>query len=252
MNSKETHLLINRFIELSKRSYGRRRYEFSEFLNLSEQNSLLRMKFDLSSSPYSLNGGCESAERKIAVFGNGDICGYEPVLPICWIRISPVLEKFADNLTHRDFLGSLMGLGIKREMIGDIMIQEKHAYLVCLETISPVIISDLKQVKRTTVKCEIFDAAPDVLSKLPDLSEIVVSSPRLDSMISAVYRLSRNEGQEIVTSGRVYISGRLVESSSAVPELGSIISVRGMGRFIYEGVSRETKKNRLRISVRIY
>ena len=252
MNTKDTQMLENRFIELSQRSYNRSSYEFSEFLNLAEQNSLLHMKFDLSSSPYSLNGGFERAERKIAVFGNEEICGYAVVPPVCWICVSPVHEKFSDDLTHRDFLGSLMGLGIRREMIGDILVHEKSAFLVCLETISPVIISDLKQVKRTTVRCNILDTAPEIISKVPDLSEIVVTSPRLDSMISAVYRLSRSEGQAIIASGRVNISGKLVESSSTMPEPGSVISVRGLGRFVYEGVSRETKKNRIRISVRIY
>ena len=252
MSSKDTQLLVNRFVELSQRSYSRSRYEFSEFLSLADQNTLLSMKIDLFSSPYTLDGGFEGSERKIAAFGNEDICGYKIVPPICWISISPVLKKFADDLTHRDFLGSLMGLGIKREMLGDILVQENSAYLVCLDTISRVIISDLKQVKRTTVKCDILDSMPDVINTLPDFSEVVVASTRLDAVVSAVYKVSRSESQEIIYAGRVFISGKLTESTSAVLESGNTVSVRSMGRFIYEGISRETKKNKLRISVRIY
>jgi RNA-binding protein YlmH len=97
--------------------------------------------------------------------------------------------KFADNLTHRDFLGSLMGLGLRREMLGDIIIKANVAYLVCLDTVSDFIINQLNKVKHTSVKCSLSTDIPtDVLPELK-YEELIVSSERLDVLISAVYNL---------------------------------------------------------------
>ena len=248
----DEQLIKKRLLELSRRSYARNRYEFSEFLNLAEQDILCRTKLDSSCSPYTLTGGFQGAERQIAMFGGEDICGYESTLPLCWLCISPALDKFANDLSHRDYLGSLMALGIRRELLGDILLDGKTAYLVCLDSISAFIISELKQVRRTTVNCRLCDSPPEIAVLLPDISELVISSERIDSVVSAVYQISRSEGQELILSGSVYISGKPVQSSSHALSVGSIVSVRGMGRFIYEGISRETKKNRLRVMVRKY
>ena len=160
--------------------------------------------------------------------------------------------RFADKLTHRDFLGSLMGLGLRREMLGDIIINENVAYLVCLDSVSDFIINQLDKVKHTSVKCTDSDFIPaDVLPELK-YEELIVSSERLDVLISAVYNLSRNESQKRIDCETVFCNSILAVSPSIVPEKGSIISVRGLGRFIYDGVLRQTKKGRNIIAVRIY
>ena len=116
---KEEALLIKRFKELENRSYNRGVYEYSDFLNMYEQDLL----FKNINTSFSLFGGYENAERQIAVFGNEEEFGYSPSYPIVCILVSPLMQKFADDLTHRDFLGSVLGLGIKRETIGDIIIK---------------------------------------------------------------------------------------------------------------------------------
>ena len=153
-------------------------------------------------------------------------------------------KKFAGDLGHRDFLGSLMALGIKRQLLGDIQIVEGVGYLFCLEEIAPYLCENLISVGRTTVRCESCDP-PEQLCQPPEPTEVVVASERLDALIAAVWKLSRNQAQELLERGMVFIDGRLVESASHTLREGDVVSVRHQGRFRYEGTLRETKKGRV-------
>ncbi len=243
-------MLKNRFAELAARAAGRGVWTYSEFLTLAEQDELIGMERSLP-CPVALTGGLPAPERKIAVFGSEDFIGYPAAPPIVCLRISPLQQKFADSLTHRDFLGSLMALGIRREVLGDIEVLENVGYLMCLDTVSRYIMENLSEVRRTSVRCELTEPPAEV-SALPGVSELVVASERLDAAVAAVYRLSRSQAQELISGEKVFISGRLARSASADIREGAVISVRGYGRFIYEGVSRETRKGRLRVRVRIF
>ncbi len=240
-------LLKNRLTELALRAWDRGTWVFSEFLTLAEQDTLLRLRLDC---PFTLFGGLPAAERKIACFGSEELCGTAPTPPVTCLKIAPLRQKFADPLTHRDFLGSLMALGIRREVLGDIEVVDNTGYLFCLDSISGYLCDTLTAVRRTAVSC-VPSEPPETLSAPPLVSEFVVASERLDAAVAAVFRLSRSEAQKLIASEQVFLSGRLALSPSAVLSEGDIVSVRRHGRFLYEGVLRETKKGRLRIRVRI-
>lgn len=241
-------LLKNRLTELADRAWGRGSWVFSEFLTLAEQDALLRLRPEC---PFTLWGGLASSERKVACFGSEELCGYVETPPITCLRIEPVQQKFADALSHRDFLGSLMALGIRRELLGDIEIEDNVGYLFCLDAIAPYITENLTSVRHTTVRCVPSDP-PETLASPPPVTELVVASERLDAAVAAVYRLSRSQAQELIEKEQVFLSGRLATSASADLREGDIVSVRHYGRFQYEGIERETKKGRLRIRVRIW
>lgn len=112
-------MLEKRFNELYNRANQNYYPVFSDFLNLEEQSVLAK-----SYLPCVLYGGYEGAERVVAGFGD-NVC--EQDFPIRCVEIKPVNKKFADKLSHRDFLGGLMNLGIKRELLGDIIIFENSA-----------------------------------------------------------------------------------------------------------------------------
>lgn len=240
--------LKSRFIELSERSDSHGCYTYSEFLTLAQQDLLLRTL----RGGYRLFGGFDTAERKIACFGSKESCGYEEAAPLCLIEISPVSQKFADALTHRDFLGALMGLGIRREVLGDILIHNNCGYLICLDTISQYIIDNFKQVRHTTVGCKAVESLPVSAVSLPEESEFVVASERCDSAIAAIYNLSRAESQKLFMQKLVYINSVLVENTSHALSVGDTVSVRGHGRFIYRGIKLETRKGKLRITVQVF
>lgn len=243
----ESHLK-NRLSELASRSFDRGVWVFSEFLTLAEQDVLLRMRLK---APFTLFGGLPTSERKIACFGSGELCGCVEDPPLACLKIEPAMRKFADPLTHRDFLGALMSLGLRREVMGDIEIVDNVGWLFCLESVAPFITDNLTSVRRTTVRVS-PSAPPVTLSSPPPVTELVVASERLDAAVAAVFRLSRSQAQELIDREQVFISGRLPKSASLDISPGSVVSVRHYGRFVYEGVARETKKGKLRVLVRIY
>lgn len=233
-----------RFNELYKRAYERGYSVFSEFLNIEEQSVLAN-----SFLPCTLYGGYNTAERVIAGFGEAV---EDKDFPVRYLVISPLKQKFSDELTHRDFLGALMNLGIKREMLGDIIVSENCGYLICLEQISNYITDNLSRVRHTSVSVSQVDCLPDNIIKAPESQELVVSSLRLDVLVSAVYKLSRNEAARLFSAGKIFVNSRLTEKGSYLLKENDVISVRGFGRFMFVGQLRTTKRDRLVIEIIIY
>ena len=238
-----------RFQELADRSRERGYAVYSDFLGLAEISELSTIRFSV---PSTLWGGYENAERCVVCFGDREYFNDNSDYPVNCILIKPVNQKFADNLTHRDFLGSLMGLGIRREMLGDIIISENCGYLFCLDTITDYIIQNLTQVRHTTVECCVTREIPEDALPQPENNEIIVSSERLDVIVSAIYKMSRSQVLPLFHTEKVFVNGVVKFSPSTIVNNGDKISVRGFGRFIYKGVLRHTKKDRLVISVDVF
>ena len=240
MNDKE--LLTSRLHDLSQRAYERSYSVYSDFLNMEEISTLKALR-DVGA--YTLYGGYATAERCVAGFGE---CEHFPI--VC-IEISPLQQKFADKLTHRDFLGSLMNLGINRSTLGDIIVSDNVGYLFCLNSISEYICDNLTRIKHTTVNCEVLGELPELLIKEPEEKDIIVASERADAVISAIYHLSRSDAKTLFLQEKVFANHKIISASQALQD-GDIVSVRGYGKFrVYDNV-RTTKKNRLVIKVGIY
>lgn len=232
-----------RFNELYRRAYEKNYPCFTDFLNLDEQSTLARLHL-----PCVKFGGYENAERVIAAFGEAE----EDDFPITILKIAPQNKKFADALTHRDFLGGLMSLGIKRELIGDIIADGSTAYVFCINHIADYICDSLVKIRRTSVTVCKADVLPDGIIKPPQECEITVTSLRADAVISAAYRLSRRESAELFEHEKVFVNSRAVTSGAYKIKDGDIISVRGHGRIKYAETLRSTKKDRLVIRAEIY
>lgn len=245
----EENLMKKRFEEISERSYFNGIYTFTEFLSPAEQ-ALLRSS--VQKVPYSFFGGFEGAEKAIAVFGSEELCGYVFEPPISFVKIEPASQKFSDELSHRDFLGSIMSLGIKRSTFGDLIVKDNCGYTVCLENIADYICDNLLSIKHTSVRCSVLSEFPKEIIPAPVESEFVVASERLDSVVSAIYKLSRSESKNLVEHEKVLVGGIPVLGTDYRPRENDIITVRGHGKFIYVGLERETKKGRLRCKAKIY
>lgn len=237
----DTTLMQNRFSDMAERAAAKGLWVYSDFLTEAEQSALMKMRLP---AKVSLFGGYESAERRLAVFGDEADIFYPAEPPVTLLCIAPLQKKFADALTHRDFLGSLMALGIKREMLGDILVSNNAAYVFCLEKMADYIINELKSVKHTSVCIKKTDKLPPLLMPETKRMEYIVSSERLDVLIAAVYDLSRSESQRLVDAERVFVNSIITKSASAVLKPQDKVSVRGYGRFLYIGVVRTTKKGR--------
>lgn len=237
-----------RFSELSQRAYTGGYTVYSDFCGLSELSELSSLNL---SSPVSLWGGYDEAERTVICFGEREYFSDNKDYPIKCISIKPVNQKFADALSHRDFLGSLMGLGLRREVLGDIIINNNCGYVFCLDTIAPYIVGNLTQVRRTAVRCEITETLPETVLPKPENCEYIVSSERIDVIVASVCKISRSQALLLFHQDKVFVNGTVKENPSYTVKKGDLISVRGFGRIKYNGVLRSTKKERLVISVAI-
>lgn len=247
----DEQLLRKRLLELANRSFSQNTYIFTEFLDISQISCFYELQNQLNGIPFAMNGGADVCERRMIRFGSPELFGYETEYPICCIRISPVAQKFAEDLSHRDFLGALMNLGIERDTLGDIFVVDNEAFLFCTEGIAPYIVEELNRIKHTPVRCLITDMLPDIMETKLERVEETVASERLDAVISKIYKLSRAQSIELFRRGCVYVNGRICEQNAYLLKPDDVVSVRGFGKFEYEGVLYHNKKDRLRIVCRI-
>ena len=197
-------------------------------------------------------GGCEIAERKMIRFGDEKDIGYVIDFPIVALRISPLAAKFADKLNHRDFLGALMNLGIKREVLGDIYVKDKAALVFCKDTIANYIMENLTRVKHTSVKVEVSDNTDDLITPTLEDKVIQVASVRIDAVIAKAYNMSRQEVLTPFKSGFVFLNGRVCTENAKTLSSGDIISDRGYGKFEFAEELNVSKKGKTNCKIRIY
>lgn len=245
-------LLKKRFRELGEKCYQKGQYTFTGFLSPSDMACFYEIERELSYVPYTVWGGSELCDRVMLRFGSEEELGYAEEFPITCIQVRPLILKFADHLTHRDFLGALMNLGIERSTLGDILLVENTAYIFCMTNMAEFIMENLSKVKHTSVLCERAEAVPALNDKDRQEVKIQISSERTDAVVSKVYRLSRSEALEFFRQKKVFVNGRLCENNSQLLKNGDIISVRGYGKFEYSGGQSISKKGKINAAVLCY
>ena len=250
--SDERTLLKNRFIELAKKSYNAGIFTFTDFLGLAEQDVFEEAKAAIRPLPFTVFGGAAGTERVMVRFGDSEELGYELPFPISVVKIEPLSQRFADKLTHRDFLGAILNLGIERSRLGDIVIRENVGYLFAIEDIAEYIAAELSRVKHTEVRASVTDALPDGELYRLESRRIQLSGERVDAVVAKVFSLSREDAQNLFKKKLVFVGGRCTESVSYAPRVGDVISVRGYGRLIYKGSSSLSKKGKLNVDIELY
>lgn len=248
---EKDEFLLKRIRELANISYQRDIVTFSDFLNLNERNIISSQNFRSLGVTMESFGGYENAERQMVAF-HSDALAFPWEYPIDCLRIEPKAVKFSEPLTHRDYLGAILNLGVDRSVIGDILVQEKAAWFFCLHKMTDFFLENLCRVRHTTV----------VITKVEDPGELpsprlepvtgTCASIRLDSLTALAFQASRSSMVPYIEGGLVFVNGRLITSNGYEPKEGDIISVRGKGRFLYDGVSRQTKKGRYSVRILRY
>lgn len=249
---REEEFFGKRIKDLAQQSYQGNRYTFTGFLGMAEQSLFWEMLPSLPSREYTLFGGANGCERVVLRFGSEASLGYVEEFPIRCIEIIPLSEKFAQQLSHRDYLGALMNLGVERSMLGDIQIRGKRAYVFCLDKMEEFLIANLDRINRTPVKCKSLENAPELLAPTLQKETLIVSSERLDGLISKIYHMSRNDSLLLFRQKKIFVNGRQMENNSGICKVGDIVSVRGFGRFVYEGASGQTRKGNLNVTISKY
>lgn len=248
---EKNEFFTKRIRELANISFRRDIVTFSDFLNLNERNIVNSLDFRSSGVIVESFGGYDNAERQMVAF-HPDALPFPWEYPIDCLCIRPRSARFSEPLTHRDYLGAILNLGVDRSVVGDILVEEKAAYVFCLRKMADFFLENLFRIRHTEITVERV-ADPQDLPK-PKFEPVsgTCASVRLDSLISLAFQSSRSSMVSFIEGGLVFVNGRLITSNGYEPREGDIISVRGKGRFIYEGVSGRTKKGRCSIKILRY
>ncbi len=196
--------------------------------------------------PFETYGGFDGAERVVAAFG-GEDCFDTLEYPISVLVCEPLNEKFATELTHRDYLGAIMALGIERECIGDIVINGKKALIYCISDMADYLSENLTSVGKTSVSCCVkspSDVDNNTEKKFVELIKSLASE-RIDAAVAELAGCSRSAASEYIAAAKVFLNQRQCESNSVKIKPGDIISIRGIGKFRYDGIDYIGKKGTL-------
>lgn len=252
MDDRELQLFRNRLSDLARQCEERNVATHSHFLTVEEQRLAEQLILNVDGVRVISDGVFCDAERKLLFF----LPSYLEEVPeeeISCFRIEPRAPKFAEPLTHRDFLGALMGLGIKREMLGDLAVTENKAQMVALRTVRETLFRELTEVKHTKVRVSEIGREELAALRRTELRSVNAASLRADVLIAAVWRLSRTQAKEAFARGEVFRNGMELGNPSAELKAEDFVSLRGKGKFRLCGSeARRTKSGRLYVDIAYY
>jgi len=280
---KEEEMLFQHYRDLIRLSYQRGIPTYSNFAGFRDMELGFLALEDFYGKNnyfehihYELFGGYGEAERKLFCFPGENYSGAASLknypseegenfsgmdfsldFPISCVRIVPANKRFCEPLNHRDYLGTVMGLGLTRDQIGDILVDREEnpsfcsCYLFCKGD-KAELVCGLTRVRHTTVRAEIVDFSHSGWQ--PSFREITgsVSSFRLDALLALAAKVSRSQGLALVQGGNVTLNGRCCTENAKKLQEGDVFSVRGYGKFIFDKTMSISKKGRYRITLKQY
>lgn len=203
---------------------------------------------DLKESGFSItsDGFFKESERRMISFNNI----YDIPFPYEVIKVTN-LSKF-NNIEHRDYLGALLGLGIKREKVGDLLVIGNECYFPVCEEITDFILSNLTSIGRAP--CKVECVPKDFDPPLFNFEEIVilVQTLRLDSIVAKLAKVSRGKAQSMINEGKVLINYNSLNSKSSKIEIGSRVTIRGIGKFILSDIVGNSKSGKFKVLIKKY
>ena len=230
------------------KNYDIRLTEFMNPYEIKNSEAILNSEADIK---YKSDGGYEDAERKIVCI-YPFYMEYEDIPEqLKFIQIEGNF-KFR-SVSHKDYLGSLLGLGIKREKIGDIIIHDDFCQVIVSRDICDFIIMNLTKVSSNTVKLKEIKRE-EIIPSEEKCKEtgFTVSSDRLDCVISGIYNISRQESLKYIKAERVHVNYEKIVSPSRTVLEGDLISVRGKGRSRISEIGEITRKGKIRVKSKVF
>lgn len=222
---------------------------FTQFLDPAQVVKAERILVQYPGIKFHATCGVDGCERNILSIFPDNMTEEEFNIPVSALHIS-FTSRF-EKLSHRDILGALMSIGIKREKIGDIIMDVDECFLLVYSDISYYIMLNLNKIKHAHVKADYIEFSK-VSGKQDNFKEIAssVASMRLDSVLSCGYGESRNSIVHEITRGNVKVNWEEIMVPSHIINEGDTISVRGKGRIKIEKVDGTTRKGRIRIVIK--
>lgn len=197
------------------------------------------------------DGVFDESERRMVLFFPYGYDEDEIKSPVKVLKIKNK-SKF-DKLEHKDYLGALMAIGIKREKFGDMIVENNECFIPVSEDIAGFISATLENAGRVPVEVEIFgkDEIETPKYKFREI-DVVLSSMRADAVISAICNVSRSEAVSMLESGKVTVNYESISDKDFDIKIPATISIRKYGKYIIEELKGETKKGRLKLNIKKY
>lgn len=236
-------LLRRRLTELAQRAERTGCPGFSEFLT-PPQVLLAQAAAREAGAAAEPFGGYEDAERQMVRFTAPD--SWEEAYPISALQL---MWPHQTASTHRDLLGSVMGLGIRRGLVGDIVVEEDRAYLFAETAMAQYIATALTGAGRVHLQVELLAELPVPTPPEGRSVRDTVSSPRLDAVVAAGFSISRSKAADLINAGHVKLRHIPCLRTDAHVGEGDAVSVRGLGRLKLCEIGQPTRKGRYPLSM---
>ena len=251
----EDKLLISKMLDKIELSRTKNRIEYTDFLDVYQKHLLEKILKQEKVENYIITGGAQDTERNIIVFYPDKLKvifeeDNTKALPIKCIRIT-LPKEMHSKYSHRDYLGGLIKLGIKREKLGDIFVFDDGADILFLDEILKFILNNISSLTRFNKSIiEEIDLS-NIRQKEVNKQQIkvIVSSMRLDCVISEILKTSRGKAEELINEGRVFVNFENVYKFIKQIKESDLITIRGKGRFEIARIEGETKSGRVKLSI---
>lgn len=251
ITNEEEKRFLKTVVEYSHKSFTQNRELYTDFYNGDWMKEVISRYIGFNNlHNYRFIGGYDDAERQVLGFVYDKDYIYNN--PISAIKIT-VKTGIGKALGHRDFLGAILGLGIDRSKIGDIIIKPFGAYVIADEEISEFLRWNFTQIGRySNIEIEKIELDELEIDK-PEVKEIqgTVSALRADAVFAVAFGVSRTTASKLLQNDKGRCNGIPISSSSILKE-GDAGTLRGYGKIRLKSVNGTTKKDRIHITIEKY
>jgi len=219
----------------------------NDFLPPDIWHQILAISENYEIRPFT-NGIFNDADRRMLSFSSGDA---PTKYPIDLLKIKNK-SKFS-RVDHKDYLGAIMSLGIKREKLGDLIIQDSTCFAPVCSDISNYIINNLKKVKNCPCVVTEYDyTLYDLPERKFEERVVITTSFRLDGLVSAVCNISRNSSVDLISAGKILVNYFHCVKKDKIIENNDTLTIRGYGKFKVVEIIGNTQKGRLKVAIKQY
>lgn len=247
---KEDQFLLSHIEDHFRRCEDRNVPTYTGFLDLRQQSLVFDYCRSIGAQPHFL-GGYEDAERRVCAF-LPDYLDESSFEGIACVRVQTA-AALPKPLMHRDYLGALMAMGIKRETIGDILVREDGADILVLSDMRDFLLTHFEKAGRARFTAQPIGLCELIVPPVKTTTERdTVPSLRLDCVLSSAFRLSRGNAGAYIDAGRVFVNGMQILKRDAKVSEGDKLVIRGKGKAVLTSVGGLSKKDRIFIELEIY
>ena len=255
--NQDDKMLLGNVLDKIRFVETRNKIENTNFLNMQEIDLIEVFLKKIKFSNYIMWGGYNSAERKVLIVFPEKYNiymvekNYTKIMSVIRIKLP---NENCGKYNHRNYLGGIVKIGIEREKIGDILVDNNGADIIALNEACPFLMQELPMLKRFE-KSNITNEKIEKLNQVEVNKEeikIIVPSLRIDNFVSDLARTSRNKALEILKSERVFVNGKLETKNSKQIKENDILTIRGKGRFVIKEIAGSTRSGRIIVIVEKY